>query len=188
MRSDEIDLEFADMIKAALHRLSQGIGALFAFARSPDLELARRNLSSCEYEAFRSMARSEQLHSLQVLEKVLSDDPAAPKALITAALLHDVGKSRYRLSVWQKTLAVIIEAIAPRLSFRLSEGEALGFARAPFVVRWHHAQWGGEILRNCGSDEEVIWLVERHQDGAERHRDRRTFALLSKLQSADSES
>ncbi len=188
MQSDEIDLEFAGMMKAAFHRLSQGIGALFAFARSPDIELARRHLSACEYEAFRSMARSEQLHSLQVLERVLAADPAAPDALIAAALLHDVGKSRYRLSVWQKTLAVIIEAIAPRLSLRLSEDETLGIARAPFIVRRHHAQWGGEILRNCGSDEDVIWLVERHQDSDERHSDRRIFPLLSRLRSADSES
>lgn len=174
-------------MRAAIHRLSQGIGALFAFARSPDLERAQRYLSPCEYDAFRSMARSEQLHSLHVLERVLSTDPAAPKALLAAALLHDVGKSRYRLSVWQKTLAVIIEAIAPRLSRRLGDDESLGFARAPFIVRRHHAQWGGEILRSCGSDEDVIWLVERHQEYDERHSDRRISALLSKLQSADSE-
>ena len=110
---------------AALHRLAQGLGALFAFARSPDLELARRYLSACEYDAFRLMARSEQLHSLNALRKILDANRSPPTALICAALLHDLGKSRYHLSVAQKTLAVVIEALAPWLARRLGEGESL---------------------------------------------------------------
>ncbi len=174
-------------MKAAVHRVAQGIGALFAFARSPDMGLARQHLSSCEYNAFRSLSRSEQLHSLNVLHKALAGDPNAPKALISAALLHDIGKSRYRLSTWQKTLAVLIEAIAPRLSHRLSENEALSFWRAPFIVRRHHAKWSGEILRHCGSGADVIWLVERHQEDPEQYRDNQRYALLASLQSADRE-
>lgn len=175
------------MMKAAIHRLSQGLGALFSFARSPDLTLARRHLSSCEFEAFRRLSRSEQLHSLNVLRGVLAVEPAAPKALVAAALLHDVGKSRCRLSVWQKTLAVITEAIAPRLSVHLSQAESISVWRAPFTVRRHHAKWSGEILRNCGADTDVIWLVERHQDDAERFRDHDCYTLLRLLQSADAE-
>ena len=173
-------------MNAAVHRFSQGIGALFAFARLPDLELARRHLSACEFEAFRSMARSEQLHSLQVLQCALKSDPAAPRALVAAALLHDVGKSRYRLFVWQKTLAVIMEALAPGLSRRLSEDETITFWRAPFVVRRQHAKWSGEMLRACSSDDNVIWLVERHQDDAERFREHQYYDLLRSLQGADS--
>ena len=172
-------------MKAAVHRFAQGIGALFAFAGSPDLNLARRHLSSCEFEAFLSMARSEQLHSLKVLGEALAAYPNAPKALIAAALLHDVGKSRYRLSLWQRTLAVLIEAIAPRASRRLSQTETLSIWRAPFIVRRHHARWSGEILRDCRSDADVIWLVERHQDNAEEYRGSRRFALLESLQRAD---
>lgn len=174
-------------MKAAVHRLAQGISALFAFAKTPDLNLARRHLTGCEFEAFRSMSRSEQLHSLKVLAKVQAKYPDAPKALIAAALLHDVGKSRYRLSLCQRTLAVLIEAIAPGASRRLSQEETLSIWRAPFVVRRLHAGWSGEILRDCGSDADVIWLVERHQDNAEAYRSNRRFALLASLQSADGE-
>lgn len=172
-------------MKGGVHRFAQGAGALFAFARSPDLDLARRYLSTCEYHAFRSMSRSEQLHSLNVLRKVLESDPAAATSLRTAALLHDVGKSRCHLSTWQKTLAVIIEAIAPRLSRRLSRDETVSFWRAPFVVRRHHAKWSGEILRNCGSSADVIWLAQRHQDDPEQHRNSPRYELLASLQSAD---
>lgn len=173
------------MMKATIHRFAQGAGALFAFARSPDLDLARRHLSPCEYKAFRLMSRSEQLHSLNVLLAALEADQAAPTSLRSAALLHDVGKSRCHLSTWQKTFAVIIEAIAPRLSRRLSEHETISFWRAPFIVRRHHAKWSGEILRNCGSDADVIWLAERHQEDPEQHRDSPCYELLAKLQSAD---
>jgi predicted HD phosphohydrolase len=175
------------MMKDAAHRLSQGIGALFAFARQPNLALARRHLSVREFEAFRSMARSEQLHSLQVLHCALKADPAAPSALIAAALLHDVGKSRYRLSVWQKTLAVIVEAFAPGLSRRLSEDDTITFWRAPFIVRRRHASWSGEMLRACGSDATVIWLVEHHQEDAVNFREHRHYDLLRNLQVADGE-
>ena len=131
------------------------------------------------------MSRSEQLHSLNVLRKALEADPAAPASLKTAALLHDVGKSRCRLSTWQKTFAVIMEAVAPRLSRRLSKDETTSVWRAPFVVRRHHARWSGEILRNCGSDADVVWLAERHQDDLEQHRDNPRYELLAKLLSAD---
>ncbi len=173
------------MMKATVHRFAQGAGALFAFARRPDLDLARRQLSPCEYKAFRSLSRSEQLHSLNVFLKALEADRAAPASLRSAALLHDVGKSRCQLSTWQKTFAVIIEAISPRLSNRLSEDETISFWRAPFIVRRHHAKWSGEILRNCGSDADVIWLVEKHQENPERHRNSLRYELLAKLQRAD---
>lgn len=170
-----------------MHRFAQGAGALFAFARSPDLDLARRHLSPCESNAFQSMSRSEQLHSLNVLRKTLEADAAAPNSLRTAALLHDVGKSRCQLSTWQKTFAVIIEAVAPRLSRRLGEDETISCWRAPFVVRRHHAKWSGEILRNCGSGADVIWLAERHQDDLERHRHSPRYELLASLQRADAQ-
>ena len=133
------------------------------------------------------MSRSEQLHSLNVLRKALAENPSAPKSLITAALLHDVGKSRHRLSVWQKTLGVIVEAAAPRAARRLSGNEAISFWRAPFIVRRQHASWGGEILRDCGSDADAVWLVERHQDCAEKYLGNWRYELLATLQSADGE-
>ena len=175
-------------MKEAVHRFEQGIRALLAFATSPDLDLAKQYLSNCEYLAFLTMSRSEQLHSLDVLRNVFSADAAAPKALTAAALLHDVGKSRHHLAVWQKTLSVLVETFAPPLSRYLSRDEKATLWRAPFTVLQHHPKWSGEILRNCGSDSAVIWLAERHQEDADVHRDHPHYALLTRLQRADSAS
>ena len=172
-------------MKHVSRRLAQGLRALFAFATPPDLALARPHLSDCEFAAFRSLSRSEQLHSLNVLRAVLHAEPKAPRTLMAAALLHDVGKSRRRLAVWQKTLVVLAQSMAPRLCQRLSREESPSAWRIPFIVQQHHAKWGGEILRACGSDSTLVWLVENHQAEANAHRSHPAYAVLKRLQSAD---
>ena len=174
------------MMKGAAHRLTQGARALFVSTASLDLDLARRHLNACEYAAFTAMAPAEQQHSLKVLSAVLAADPAAPPALTAAALLHDVGKSRCRLALWQKTLSVLANAVAPRISQRLGRDDRAGFWRAPFYVSRRHPKWSGDILRKCGSDERVIWLAENHQAAPERFSAHPLHPLLLQLQRADS--
>ncbi len=169
-----------------LHRLGQGLRAVLAFATSPDLDLAGRYLTQRELAAFTRMSRADQLHSLNVLRSVLRAEPAAPAVLTAAALLHDVGKSRYHLAVWQKTLAVLMLRFAPGLSQKLSHEESFSKWRALFVVRRNHPKWSGELLRECGSDTVVIWLAENHHGDAKHYRDHKYISLLTTLQAADS--
>lgn len=135
--------------------------------------------------AFQAISRAEQLHSLDVLRAILQQQADTHRTLAAAALLHDIGKSRYRLAVWQKTLAVLLTAASPSLAKRLGQVESFNAISAPFAVAVHHAKWGGEILRGSGSDADVIWLVEHHQDALEQWRDHACFELLQRLQAAD---
>ena len=169
----------------AKQRFQQGLGALLAGARPVDLSLARRHLTAREFAAFQQMARAEQLHSLEVLRDILAQDEAAPSALAVAALLHDVGKSRCHLALWQKTASVLVKAFWPGLAVRLGRGESIHFWRAPFTLHEHHPKWSGDILRACGSDCAAIWLAEHHQEKAEKHRAHRHYGLLKRLQAAD---
>ena len=168
-----------------VQRVQQGFRALLAFATPLDLALARQYLSHEELNAFQQMARAEQLHSLNVLRDVLEQSDATPHALAVAALLHDVGKSRYHLAVWQKTIAVLVKAFIPKLASYLARDETLNFWRAPFTVRKYHPQWGAELLRACQSDDIAIWLVEHHQDNANLHSNHSNYHLLCRLQTAD---
>ena len=169
-----------------IHRLRQGLRALFAFARPVDDTLAAHYLTPPEFALFKSMRRGEQLHSLNVLRAVLAQGDTPPD-LAVAALLHDVGKSRYPLAVWQKTAAVLVRAFAPAQFRRLSQRDSLGFWSRPFAVSVQHPQWSAEMLAQAGASAAAIWLVAHHQDASpnapEQGSDR--VSLLKRLQSAD---
>jgi hypothetical protein len=168
-----------------IQRVQQGFRALLAFATRLDIGLAQHYLSQEELNAFQQMARAEQLHSLNVLRDVLAQPDKTPHVLAVVALLHDVGKSRYHLAVWQKTVAVLVKAFMPRLASYLTRDETLNFWRAPFTIRKYHPKWGADILRACQSDNVTIWLAEHHQDNADHHIDHPNYQLLCRLQEAD---
>src|SRR4051812_31589967 len=117
--------------KAVAIRLRQGLRALFAFTRPVDDALADAYLSPAQRPLFRRMRRGEQLHSLNVLRAVLAQADETPPALAAAALLHDVGKSRYPLRLWQKSIAVLVRAVLPTLFVRLSADDPRNFWARP---------------------------------------------------------
>jgi hypothetical protein len=165
-------------------RLRQGLRALFAFSQTVDYALASRYLSAPLLEAFRHMLVSEQLHSLHVL-RLLQAGGVPSDHLAVAALLHDVGKSRYPLAVWQKTLAVLVRAFLPPLARRWNAGSPHNLIQRPFVVAAHHPVWSAEIAADAGASADAVWLIAHHQDDAERWRDHALYYELQQLQAAD---
>lgn len=167
------------------YRLRQGMRALFAFSQQVDYTLAASALTPPQLALFRQMSRGEQLHSLNVLRTILEQESHTPDDLAAAALLHDVGKSRYRLSIAQKSLAIIVHKALPGLYRSLSRGDTLNLWRAPFIVRQQHPRWGAEMLRQTHTAERVLWLVEHHQDAAAKWQNHPHYELLRRLQRAD---
>lgn len=167
------------------YRIQQGLLVLFAFTRRVDDAFVQQHLSPSEFALFKQLAKSEQLHSIHVLQTVLQQAEQTPHDLAVAALLHDVGKSRYRLMIWQKTLSVLVKKFLPHYYGAWSKDERLTFWRAPFVVRQYHAQWSGKLLSQAGSSERAIWLAEHHQDSAQDWLNHPHYPLLIRLQAAD---
>src|SRR5688572_9042909 len=142
---------------AAVQRIQQGLRALFAFSRPVDDGFAEAYLTPPLMALFLKMRRSERFHSLRVLRSLLAQGDVPPELAI-AALLHDVGKTRYPLMIWQKTLPVLVKLVSPALVERWSSGDGKNLLLRPFVVYVQHPAWSAELLAAAGAPERAVWL------------------------------
>jgi len=174
----------------AKYRLTQGLRALTAFRETPDVQMAARFLSQPQLALFRGLPLMEQRHALNVLNDALAqpiptDDSRALDDLAVAALLHDCGKARYRVRVWQKTLPVLIHKLSPRLfDWMAARNPKNPFWRG-FAVKAHHPAWGAQVASELGVSERALWLITHHQDQPEQWDSHSHAALLRALQTAD---
>ncbi len=167
------------------YRFQQGIWALFAFSQPVDTRLAQQTLSPELFSLFEKLQKSEQLHSLKVLQTVMRQTAVTSQALKNAALLHDCGKIRYPLSVAQKTFVVLVRRFKPALFERMTQGDPENLIYRPFVANRHHPQWSGDSLREVGADDDTIWLATHHADSLDLWQNHPLYDDLARLQKAD---
>jgi hypothetical protein len=115
-----------------------------------------------ELALFYRFSLSDQWHSYRVLKTLQSAGHTHPD-LLTAALLHDVGKTRTSLSIWARSLVVLSEALFPGRVTLWGNGPALGW-RSPFVVKARHPEWGAALAQESGCRPLTVALIRRHQD------------------------
>jgi hypothetical protein len=172
-----------------LYRTRQFWQALRSHPSTQDSEIIQSILSPLQLELFRQMQASEQAHSLRVLRALLEQGENQGDLLV-AALLHDVGKSRARLKLWERVAIVLVKAICPDCAKRWGVGSAAGWRR-PFVVSTLHPQWGAEMAAEAGASPLTQVLIRRHQEDLPEGSgggDSLENRLLSKLISVDDES
>jgi hypothetical protein len=145
-------------------------------------------LSPAEYALFQAMQPSEQLHSLRVLYRLSEMGQRHPN-LLAAALLHDVGKSRLPLRIWERALIVLSQACLPQpaRSWGQAAAKPAGWRKA-WIVAQHHAGWGAEMASHAGSPALTVSLIRRHQDVLVEPSQCEEDHLLALLQAADDES
>ena len=160
--------------------------------RPLDLAYARKRLPTPELVAlFTRMSRADQHHSITVAQALERQGHHNPD-LIAAALLHDIGKSRVRMSVWARVMVVLGEWLVPEAAHQWSRAEAKGLRR-PFVVRHRHAAWGAEMTSQAGASQTTVRLIRNHHKAIDKETDAEvelrveTRRLLAALQASDDE-
>ncbi len=174
-----------------MYRFRQFFGALTARIDDRDDKVLARLLTPPQVALFRRMARNDQRHSLNVcatLRQAGYEDPA----LLTAALLHDAGKAAGHISLWQRTLSVLLRRWAPKLLHWLERGtwhSSTGFFQAPwwrrgFVVNRLHPRLGARWATEAGCSPTTLDLIRRHEGPIQQTQTDQDWRLAA-LQRAD---
>lgn len=149
------------------YRIRQFWLALTAAPAVHDLAVAAEVLSPAQMALFQQMQSSEQAHSLWIFHRLrqhLADqDLEGEHDLLVAALLHDIGKSRYPLRLWERIVIVLGKAFFPQQVHHWGLQSPGGW-KQPFVVAAQHPAWGAEMAAQAGASPLAVALVRRHQD------------------------
>jgi hypothetical protein len=143
-------------------------------------------LTPAQLGLFRRMQPSEQVHAYQLFKCLETTGQANPD-LLAAALLHDVGKILYPLSIFDRVMIVLGKRLFRGATQRWAEGTPSGL-RLPFVVADRHAEWGADLASQAGASSRTVELIRHHHDPHLLNPGSHTEHLLAALQAADDES
>ena len=167
------------------YRVRQFWEALNPRLSAEELTQAQDILDPALMALFLGQQRSEQAHSLRLLNQLL-EGGETHSDLLVAALLHDVGKSRHPLHLWERVLIVLSKKFVPNLSEDWGQSEPRGWRR-PFVIAARHPAWGAEMAAEAGASSLTVELIRRHQSLLPAQPDTIKETLLHRLQSVDNQ-
>lgn len=136
---------------------------LYIFMKS-DEEFVKSILTEKEQKLFRTLKKSEQIHSELVTKTFLkSVNGKASENQIKAVLLHDIGKVERPLTLIEKSVAVLVhKAGLSGVSF---------IQDRPFMMSYlHHAERGADLLLSRGiflKDSMEEQLIRTHHETTE---------------------
>ncbi|RLT35276.1 MAG: HD domain-containing protein [Chloroflexi bacterium] len=159
-------------MKTAIYRARQFFRGFRTTLAPHEIGLVHARLSEAERELFDAMQAGDQRHSVDL---ALWLGPEASDTLLTAALLHDVGKGP--VHVWDRIVFVLLGGLGDRARGWLEAERGGRFRRALWRLE-HHAALGAALLRAAGSSPRVVELVERHT-AAPPHDDEELSRLIA---------
>lgn len=114
---------------------------------------------------FTSMSNADQRHALRVYQGVRARG-WSDTDILTAALLHDVGKAAGRVPFWTRPVVVLGKQCAPQLLTRLTryplKEECVSRWRSALSYAWWHAEVGADLAARAGLSERAVHYIRMH--------------------------
>lgn len=149
---------------SAVERVGLRVGRFIRTARpnltDVDRALAEEWLPEGLLVLFLSQSQADQRHAVSVARLLLRSG-CAGRDLITAALLHDVGKRGANFTPWHRTAIVLLEAVSPRLLGWLARWDRISIL-SPFAVHQTHAAQGASLANRAGAPARAAFLIRVH--------------------------
>ena len=146
------------------YRINQFIRAIFSHIDPSDMNWALNHLSPEASELFLQQSQPEQRHAIDVAESIIKAKYTLTfydfQNLITAALLHDCGKSIVAIRLWHRVFIVLMHKM-PQFFWSILERIHSIFA-VPLKFDSRHAQWGGYLAKKAGLNSVVCILIHEH--------------------------
>jgi hypothetical protein len=157
-----------------------------------ELDQANALLNAEQGELFTRLQPAEKQHALVMFEKLLAQGENQSDLLV-AALLHDVGKLRYRMNPFERTMVVLAQALTPDQAKRwgvlpLHGWDDLPNWRKVFIVAEQHPVWGAEMACQAGVSPLTESLIRQHHCPPNQSIGAVEYNLQHKLWVVDNES
>jgi putative nucleotidyltransferase with HDIG domain len=141
---------------------------IFVKTNPLELERAMALLTPKQAGLFSQLQPGEQDHALVMVRKLTEQGETQPDLLV-AAMLHDIGKLRYRLHPLERTIIVLAEAIMPRKAHQWGNLPPDGWNEVPawrraFVVAEQHAEWGAQLAHQADVTSMTETLIREHHN------------------------
>ncbi len=107
-------------------------------------------------ELWLRMSAPDQRHSVLVARQLSESDDRIPNWVLSAAMLHDVGKVESPLGTFGRVAATVVRPLRGRIRWPAS-----------FRSYWEHPERGQRLVLEYGGDERTAaWCAEHHRPTA----------------------
>lgn len=135
--------------------------------KKEDYDYVNKILNEKEMNWFLKLSKSEQKHSLRNatdIENIIDSNLISNEVILNnkeslkrASLLHDIGKSRKRLNVFDKSIIVILN--------KLTKGNLIKFKKSKKIQCYYrHSEYSYEILKDILDDKIILNIAKNHHN------------------------